>query len=334
MRQRAVIILNPRARRSVPADRLREAAATGAPSWDVEVVETAHAGQPAEVVREALAQGAHALIACGGDGTLNSVVNAVRATGNRQVAVGVVPGGTANVWAHEAGVPRDPLGALAVLEHGYLAQVDLGVARVGDLERAFLLMCGLGLDAEVVRQVDAAPALKRRLAQGAYVVAGARALRAQRPVICTIEAWHGADGREVSRVRRSLVLAVAGNTRLYGGVSRITSDARMDDGLLDLATFEARPGRRALLDGLGHVGRGIARLRGGWHRGPAPRFAYDRAARFVIRPERALALQLDGEWFASADPARSLDLLVEPGALRVLVPPGPNPLFQARPGRA
>ncbi len=318
-----MVIRNPNARRSPSADRLREAARRSAPGWDIEVVETASAEALRDAVERAASEGVRVLLACGGDGTLNGVLNAVWRSGHAGLAVGVIPAGTANVWAVEAGIPRDLDDAFALLEASRTVEVDLGVARVGDRERAFLLMCGMGLDAAVVQRVEGLPRLKRWLAQGAFVAAGAGALRRQRPILCEVT-------RDGGTSRRSLVLAVAGNSRLYGGVARITSAAEMDDGLLDLVTFEARQGRRGLFDALRHLVLAVRRLRAGWHARPAPLVSYERADEFRLRPERPLPLQLDGEGWATCDAARPLSLRVAPRALRVLVPARSNPLFTAR----
>ncbi|MEX1022861.1 MAG: hypothetical protein WD058_06910, partial [Dehalococcoidia bacterium] len=223
------------------------------------------------------------------------------------------------VWAHEARVPLDVAGALRLLEGGRRVRVDLGVARVGERERRFLLMCGIGLDAAVVEAVERRPRLKRRLAQGAFAIAAVEALGRRRPVPVEVDA----DG---VRTARSLVLGVAGNSRLYGGVTRLASAAEMDDGLLDLVTFEARGGWRRWSDTAVHVGRGL-RIRRAWHETRAVRFAYERAARFVLHPAEALPLQLDGEAFTSCGPDAPLTLEVDRAALTVLVPPGANPLF-------
>src|SRR3546814_4629155 len=80
------------------------------------------------------------------------------------------------------------------------------------------------------------------------------------------------------RPERSLFFGVAGNSRLYGGVTRLTSDARMDDGLLDLALFEARPGVTGILDSARHLGRGVTQtlMPGGrpWSDARLERFEY------------------------------------------------------------
>lgn len=319
----AVIIRNPTARRAIPAERLRAAARAQAPSWTVEVRDTGTAADSATHAAEAALGGADVVLACGGDGTLNGVLNGVRdaAThGGPDVTVGLVPAGTANVWARETRIPRGADGALRLLEEGRIVRADLGLATVAGVEQRFLLVCGMGLDAAVVAAVERSPRMKRRLAQGAFAVAGARALWTQPSVIAVVEA----DGVSL---RRSIVLGIAGNTRLYGGVSPVTSAAELDDGLLDLALFEGRSGGRGLYDRTRHVMGAARRLRSGWHGVVATRFSYTRAAEIVVRPERLLPVQLDGEPFHSCGPDAPLTLRVERRAVRLLVPDRPNPLF-------
>ncbi|MEX2032416.1 MAG: diacylglycerol kinase family protein, partial [Dehalococcoidia bacterium] len=208
MPRHAVVIRNPAARRAVPVERLVEAARRSAPSWDVAVWETASAADAPDLAERAAREGAEAVLACGGDGTLNGVINGLRRPGCPDLVAGLVPAGTANVWAREAAIPFDPARALGLLETGREVRVDLGVATVGGVQRRFLLMCGVGLDAAVVEAVERSPRLKRRLAQGAFLVAGARAPWSEQPVLAVVEV----DGEST---RRAVVLAVAGNTRLY-----------------------------------------------------------------------------------------------------------------------
>ncbi len=317
---RAVVIANPKARRAVPVAALEAALSVLGPSWETQVQVTADSDGPRVLGRAAADAGAAVVFACGGDGTLNGVINGVRAAGRRDVVVGLIPGGTANVWASEARIPSDPTAAILLAQHGRTVDVDLGIAQVGDLERRFLLMCSFGIDAVVVREVEGRPGLKRRLAQGAFVVAGLGALARERPVPIVGD-WDG------ERPERSLFLGVAGNSRLYGGVSQLTSDARMDDGLLDLALFEARPGPIGLADEAVHLTRGIARGRRGWHGSHAARFEYRRAAAFRWTTYGSLALQLDGEFFTRAEPGDRVSLSSDPGAVRMLVSAAASPLY-------
>ncbi len=317
---RAVVISNPFARRAVPAARLEAALAVLGPAWETEVHVTEDGEAPRRLGRAAAQSGAAVVFACGGDGTLNGVVNGVRESSRRDVAVGLIPAGTANVWASEARIPRDPMAAVLLAQHGRTVDVDLGVLRLGDRERRFLLMCSFGLDAAVVRLVEGRPGLKQLLAQGAFVVAGLEALANERPVP-VVGDWDG------ERPERSLFIGVAGNTRLYGGVSELTSDARMDDGLLDLALFEARPGAVGLLDEAQHLARGIVRGRRGWHDSRATRFEYRRAASFALTTYAPLSIQVDGEFFGQAEVGDRVALSSDPGAVRMLVSAAASPLF-------
>ena len=290
-------------------------------SWETEVKVTRDSDGPAVLGRHEAEQGATVIFACGGDGTLNGVVNGVRASGRRDVAVGLIPAGTANVWANEASIPADPLAAVLLAQTGRTVDVDLGVVQVGDRpERRFLLMCSFGFDAAVVRRVEGRPGLKRRLAQGAFVVAGAGAVAIERPVPAI------GDWDEV-RPERSVFIGVAGNSRLYGGVSRLTSDARMDDGLLDLALFEARQGAIGILDATTHLARGIARGQRPWHDHRAARFEYRRGARFQLTPRAPLDVQVDGEFFTRVQPDELMRLSSDPLSIRLLVPDAPSPLY-------
>lgn len=321
-RRRAVVVANPVARRAVPLHAIRVAAALALPGWDVEVVETSRGGDATRFASVATRAEVDAVVACGGDGTLNGVINGVASALNGRrpgPAIGLIPAGTANVWAKEARIPRDPEDALALLESGVRVSLDLGVATLRGESRRFLLMCGVGLDAAVVGRVEARPRLKRRLGPLAFAGQGVATLARWQPVYASVEV----DG--VARTQ-PLALAIAGNTRLYGGVARVAGAARADDGLLDLVTFEAAEGGR-LAAALFHGRQAAGALAGRLDRTGVRGAAYRRGASISVRPERALAVQVDGEWLGECGPEAPLTLGVEPRALTFALPAVPSPLF-------
>ena len=133
-----------------------------------------------------------------------------------QTALGVIPSGTVNVWAREVGVTGDAASALRLLDAGRQVRVDTGVLQIGDeSERHFLLICSAGLDADVVQQVEVHPRLEHRLGRGAFGWPGLRVLVSRTDVKTTIRV----DGVEVTP---PLLMALAGNTRLYGSVMRLS----------------------------------------------------------------------------------------------------------------
>lgn len=305
-----VVVRNPRARRA-PSERAlaRAVAPLRAAGWDVELRTTSAPGDATELAAGAARAAIDVVVACGGDGTVHEVANGLAGS---DTALAVAPAGTADVWAREALIARNPSAALAQLPRARRARVDLGVVN----GRRFLLMCGIGLDAEVVRRVQARPGAKRRLGRAAYAAWGAAAALGAR----TVRTEFTIDGKTM---RRELLLAIAGNTRLYGGVARLTGAALADDGQLDLCLFHGDGMiRRAAL--------AVYALRGGLDRRPRAGIDYLRGARVTVTPERALPVQVDGE-VAGETP---VTLSVEPRSLSVLVAPRPNPLFSGSPVEA
>ncbi|HYU72724.1 MAG TPA: diacylglycerol kinase family protein [Ktedonobacteraceae bacterium] len=111
--------------------------------WKVDLRLTEAAGDGRRLAREAVEQEAEVVIAAGGDGTINEVIQELAGS---ETALGVLPIGTVNVWAREMGIPLESVGAREVLLHGETRRIDLG--RIND--RFFLLMVGIGFDGEVV----------------------------------------------------------------------------------------------------------------------------------------------------------------------------------------
>ena len=319
-----LIVRNPRARRAPSEAALREAAAPlRARSVAIELRTTSAPGHARQIAAEAARDGVDLLVAAGGDGTIHEAVNGLAGS---DTALTAVPAGTGNVWAREVGIPRSAGRALAWIEGARRVRIDLGRAEFADpdgvrSERLFLLMCSTGLDAEVVRRIGEGGRAKRWLGPVPYALHGTERLLRAPPVRTRV----GIEGPPAdATIERSLLFAIAGNTRLYGLVSRLTGDACADDGLLDLAAFcggslasrltlGARVAPRALHQGL----RGpLAPLLGG-------SAEYLRGAGFRIEPETPLAVQADGEYLGETP----LTLSVAPRALDVLIAAGPSPLL-------
>jgi diacylglycerol kinase family enzyme len=174
----ALLVVNPHATATTAAGRdvLAHALASDV---KLEVLETSYRGHAADAAAQAAADGFDLVVAHGGDGTVNEVVNGLMRVPNSELAarpmLGVVPGGSANVFAGALGLPRDPVEAT----HHLLQAIELGRSRrigLGRLDdRWFTFNAGIGWDAEVVAAVDnrrrkqASPALYVRTALGHYV---------------------------------------------------------------------------------------------------------------------------------------------------------------------
>jgi diacylglycerol kinase (ATP) len=130
----------------------------------LELAETGHRGHATVLAREAVARGTGLIVAAGGDGTIAEVANGLCGA---DVPLGVIPLGTANVLAHELGLPFAPRAVAAALAFGRTRLLWPGIARGPSGERLFVQMLGAGFDAAVVHHLS--DALKRVLGRGAYV---------------------------------------------------------------------------------------------------------------------------------------------------------------------
>ena len=215
---KTLVILNPAAR-SDKASRLREriAALSGGASMRL----TSEAGDARRIAAEAVREGFEVVIAAGGDGTLNEVVNGL---GGAPVRLGILPVGTMNVFATELGIPQGNLErAWSVIEQGKVVEVDLPKAN----DTHFIQLAGVGLDAEVVRKTTADS--KRALGPLSYLLTLVQ-VAAHKPSRVLLEA----EGGRISEGSFALI----GNGRLYGGPFPVFQRASLFDGLLDVLVFQ------------------------------------------------------------------------------------------------
>jgi diacylglycerol kinase family enzyme len=165
---RALLVSNPSATTTSPAvtDVIARALSTEM-KLDVETTKRRH--HAGFLAAGAVHEGYELVIALGGDGTVNEVLQGVA---DSDVKLGILPGGSTNVWARTLGLPRDPVEAAAALlrrvRDGEERTINLGVAN----GRYFAFSAGFGFDAHVVRAVEERERLKRALGQGAFVWCG------------------------------------------------------------------------------------------------------------------------------------------------------------------
>ncbi|MBE7519007.1 MAG: hypothetical protein HS107_07135 [Thermoflexaceae bacterium] len=253
---------------------------------------------PAESAREAhraALRGEDLLFVAGGDGTLRVAAEGLAGS---NTALAAIRGGTANVLAHEIGIPRGLQKAIDAHLEGQRVRMDIG--RAGNLP--FLLMAGAGWDAAVARSVHAP--LKRVAGPFAYIAEGAWML----PRLRTRVVRWVCDGEEHEE---PLAVMVLGNTRLYGSVVHVTPRAFADDGRLDNSALSPR----RPMDGT----RISARLLLGRHEGDGRTFIARARDTSIETP--GLPVQLDGD-YAGETPLR---FTVEPRALVLSVPHGKLP---------
>lgn len=259
-------------------------------------------GHGGDLARRAVADGFDAVVAIGGDGTINEVARALVGT---SAALGILPKGSGNGLAREFKIPLDPTAAARALPGYRPLAIDVGRVN-GEL---FFNVAGFGLDARIARAFEISESGGRR-GRWPYVKLGLRAFLRYRPSPVTLR--H--DG---GQTRVTPLLVALANGKQYGSGARIAPDAVIDDGLLDVAVVEDAPWHRLIA--------AVPRLFAGTFR-RASFLRTFRTQRLRVDFDEEGPYHLDGE----VRSGRSLDVDLLPRALNVLVPPE----FAAAPPRA
>lgn len=295
---RACIIFNPSARGDKARHFLRHVRDF---SGDAVLKPTDAAGHGRALAAQAVEEGFDTLVAAGGDGTVNEVLNGISDApdGFARARLAVLPLGTVNVFARELALPLKLAPAWQAIRAGRGRAVDLPSAEFTTggkpRRRYFAQMAGAGLDSRAIELVDWEH--KKRVAQLAYVIAGIRALRGPLPEVgCECATGDSASGRQV----------LIGNGRFYGGPLPVFHRARLDDGLLDVCVFPRATVGTVLRYAAGYITRRVF---------PPRDMSYFQAASLTLTSTARTSFQLEG------DVAGELPVTfrVVPGALRVIV---------------
>lgn len=317
MPRRGLIIHNPvSGPRDAHPDLMEAKAYLVDRGWSIEYEATRAAGDAGRLAREAAAADLDAALVAGGDGTLNEAVNALVGAESVRTALGVLPCGTANVWARQLGMPRSHravLDAARLMDEARVRSIDVGRATVDAgtdraLTRHFLLWSGLGLDAHVTRSIEPRSAFVKRWGVLGYSLAALRAALSYRGARVKIEL----DDRSM-RVRS--ILFVVSNAELYASYFHLAPAARLDDGWLDVTLFRGR----TFLEAIHHFANVLLR-----RTGRDPRVVMRRAKRIRVTARGHCDVHVDAEPIG-ATPA---EFAVVPQALRALIPAtAPSALF-------
>lgn len=192
---------------------------------------TTHAGAARELAKQAVEEGFETIVAAGGDGTLNEVVNGIgdAPEGYARARFAALPLGTVNVFALELGIPFSLKSAWELARDGKERLIDLPEAtfrlKEREVSRKFLQFAGIGWDARAVELVSWE--LKKRIGRFAYVWAGLGALQPRKTRV-RIQNESSADEGD---------FVLVGNGRFYAGKYPFLYRAQLDDGLLDVTVF-------------------------------------------------------------------------------------------------
>jgi YegS/Rv2252/BmrU family lipid kinase len=276
--------------------------------WHVDVWVTERKGHSRELAARAVRQGYSTLIVAGGDGSIGQAVDGLLHAGGRDVAFGIIPMGTGNVFAREMGLPFPkspgddaPARAARIILHHPPVRIDVGQAN----GHHFLSWAGVGLDALITEEVESQLEFKRRAPLITYGLTAAKAIWRYRPPQMTVVL----DDEETHT--GAFPLVIAANIRLYARYFRLSPLAQVNDGLLDVLILTDQAKLKLLFRAAhlvlrpGHTTSGIIRRQ---------------VRRLSLTATPPQPYHLDGDPLGQTP----LDIRVIPRALRIHLPPEPE----------
>ena len=271
--------------------------------WKVHVAETLNGRHTTQLAKQAALDHYFAAFAIGGDGTVGQVASGLI---DSETALGVLPAGTANVWARELGLStfewhrwNSLRENSRILADSTINKIDVGLCN----QLPFIMWTGIGLDALAVYKLEPRKRFYKYLAVPQYMAA----------TIQTASFWHGmnldvwADG---DKVEGHYLLAVASNIRHYmGGMAKLSPNASIDDGVMELWLLSG--------SNLADTFRHFFDLVSGRH----IKSEYARCVPFKhlrIKSDIPFSVQMDGE---PALAGNQVEINVNHQSLRILLPP-------------
>ena len=262
---RTLVILNPTARgaraRATHEKILRLAG-------DAVMQITSSHGEARALAGNAARDGFSTVVAAGGDGTINEVVNGIAES---EIALGILPIGTMNVFATELGLPIGNLEQCwGVIRAGQIREIDLPKAN----GHYFVQLAGIGLDAQAVKETSSD--LKRSIGPFSYLISLAQIVGRKPPSLVVSHEGGTLEGSFV----------IIGNGRLYGGPFDIFKNAQIDDGLLDVIVCR----NMSLIDLIRYLHGGLF----GTHI-DLPDVEYFQTRNVSVSSEEPVPMEVDGE---------------------------------------
>lgn len=297
MSRKATLILNPISgprRRSDLIPRLEEALASM--DFDVELRPTRYAGHAREIAREAALAGHYAVLACGGDGTVNEVASAL--TGSRTI-LGILPKGSGNGLARHINIPCDPVKALEIVRFDHAEECDWCDAN----GRPFFCSFGVGFDAEVSHRF----ASKESRGLRAYIQSSLEEFRVYKSRNYVVEPAEG------ERWEGKAFILTCCNASQYGNNTFIAPSASIRDGLLDVTIITDSSLLR-------YSSMGIALVAGTLRDSSHVRMF--RTSELLIRREAPGHAHIDGD---PVDMDAEIRVKVHKGDLRIFTNPSKRP---------
>lgn len=311
-KKRMLLIVNPYA--TTVSDRLKNLVVYALQGrFDVEAVSTQAQNHATEIGREAQDGGYDVVVAFGGDGTLNEVANGLAGT---DLPVAILPGGSTNVVGRTLGIPNDVVDAtehlLSLADDWQPRKIDLGMVD----DRYFVFSCGVGIDATVVRRVDANPKLKATAGPYYYSWAGVSGFY-RKYLVNPIRVRTTVDGHEPVEGVTTIVQNSDPFTYFASRPIRVCEGIGLDDGTLSMAVLKRATQRDmpTLISSLFSETKPAARHKQVAHFDDVLHAVVETASTAKDGTLRPFPLQVDGDYIGERE---RIELRAAPSALTIV----------------
>jgi len=269
--------------------------------FNFKVSYTSHHGEAIELAQKAADKGIELIVSVGGDGTVNEIVNGIMQSKNDPI-LGIIPLGWANDFIKSVNIPPDVTQACKILVQGKTKKIDVGVI---NKKIYFANICGVGFDAEVAQyanQIKNRHPNWRILSAFVYIFATIKKLLS--PFRC-----HNVKIKiDEQEIRAKILFIAISNGKIYGGRFKITPEAILDDGLLDICLVEEM-GRFKYLSIIPKVFKGT--------HGSIKGISFYKAKKIIVQSSEPILAQVSGEVIEGQ---KNYTITLQPKRLKLIVP--------------
>jgi len=269
--------------------------------FNFKVSYTSHHGEATELAQKAADKGVDLIISVGGDGTVNEIVNGIMKSDNNPT-LGIIPLGWANDFIKSVNIPPDVTQACKILVQGKTKKIDVGVI---NKKIYFANICGVGFDAEVAQYANQ---IKNRHPNWRILSAFIYIFATIKKLLSPFRCYKVKIKIDQQEIQTKILFIAISNGKIYGGRFKITPEAILDDGLLDICLVEEM-GRFKYLSIIPKVFKGI--------HGGIKGISFYKAKEIIVQSSELILAQVSGEVIEGQ---KKFTITLQPKKLKLIVP--------------
>ncbi|GAH47009.1 unnamed protein product [marine sediment metagenome] len=269
--------------------------------FNFKVSYTSHHGEATELAQKAADKGVDLIISVGGDGTVNEIVNGIMQSKNDPI-LGIIPLGWANDFIKSVNIPPDVTQACKILVQGKTKKIDVGVI---NKKIYFANICGVGFDAEVAQYANQ---IKNRHPNWRILSAFIYIFATIKKLLSPFRCYKVKIKIDQQEIQTKILFIAISNGKIYGGRFKITPEAILDDGLLDICLVEEM-GRFKYLSIIPKVFKGT--------HGGIKGISFYKAKEIIVQSSELILAQVSGEVIEGQ---KKFTITLQPKSLKLIVP--------------